>query len=128
MKRTRLNRISHSSRRKAELEADQLWSATVLATTNGKCAKCGRRGAQPAHIIPRRFKHHRHDPQNGIPLCHRCHQWADNGDPAAFHVWLAQNYPAKEALYVMRFKESGPVTATAIRENICLLKHGNGAK
>lgn len=123
MKRTRLNRLSQSTRRKVELAADRQWSAAVIATTKGRCAKCGRHGAQPAHIIPRRFKHHRHNLENGLPLCHRCHQWADNGDPVGFHAWLAAHYPAKAALYATRHRASGPVGVGELRERVCVLKH-----
>lgn len=128
MNRTRIRRVGTGDRRQLELSADRLWSATVLAEGKGKCLYCGkhpRTGAcHPAHIVPRRFKHLRHDPRNGISVCFACHRLIDNEGKQAFRDWLGRSYPAKAAMLDVRWMDSGPVTCAMLRDTITRLSGG----
>ena len=127
MNRTRLNRVSKSDRRQLELQADRLWSDIVLAEGAGKCLYCGKRprkgACHPAHIVPRRFKHLRHDVRNGISVCFTCHRLIDNEGQQEFRNWLSQNYPEKASMLAVRWLDAkaGPVTCSMLRDIITRL-------
>lgn len=60
----------------------KLW-AEVVKTRDGKCLKCGATEDLHAHhLISRRKKNVRYEPDNGITLCYRCHfYWWHSKDP-----------------------------------------------
>lgn len=73
-KRKPINKISKSAKRKAELEADDLWRDVIKARDGEWCVKCkSRKANQSHHIFTRSIKHLRHDLENGIALCSYCH-------------------------------------------------------
>ena len=117
MKRTRLKRQSPRETRRLELKADRLWALVILSFTGNRCAKCGRRGCQAAHILPRSHKHWRHHPKNGIPLCPRHHSEADQNQ-GEFHEWLLTTYPDRLAMLAYQREDRGPVKAWMLRERI----------
>lgn len=59
-------------------KADQLWSRTIRE--HGCCEACGSTWQlEAAHIIPRRFRATRWRRDNGLCLCHTCHQYFEAG-------------------------------------------------
>ena len=76
MKRARLNRVSKSPKRQAELKADALWKAFCLGRDGHICRVCGK-PANVVHHIWRKAKglyaKLRHVITNGISLCGGCH-------------------------------------------------------
>lgn len=108
MKRTPLTRhtpLARSGRlaprsarpaRQAQSKLDRLWQGWIAG--GQPCSKCGtRQHVSGHHLIPRRHLRYRHDPDNGIPLCHRpdgCHDWAHD-NPKEFDEWLKQAHPKR---------------------------------
>jgi hypothetical protein len=74
--------------------ADAHFSDCVRIRVNFTCEKCGiyipegeRKNAQCAHIIGRKHKSTRHDPDNALCLCGGCHsEFTD--DPLYFSRWV----------------------------------------
>jgi hypothetical protein len=121
MKRSPLRRQANTEKRRLELHADRLWALLILARAWNRCEHCHRPFCQAAHIIPRRHKHYRHHPDNGIALCPKCHTWADQHTPA-FREWLGYSYPLRHAMLARRHEVHGPVTAAMLTEKIAQLK------
>lgn len=55
-----------------ERRADKLFQMAVVAASP-QCYGCGATAIVAHHIIGRRFKSVRHDPANGLAVCHSCH-------------------------------------------------------
>ena len=69
-------------------KADKLFSK--LIRSRGKCEKCGNRHfLQTAHIISRKYGNTRHDSDNALCLCAKCHRWAHD-NPYAFGMWVKE--------------------------------------
>lgn len=73
---------------------DAHFSDCVRIRADYTCEHCGiyipegeRQNAQCAHIIGRKHKSVRHDPDNAICLCGKCHS-VFTDDPLAFARWL----------------------------------------
>lgn len=68
--------------------------AAILESTQGRCAGCGTAGGvQLHHRAPRGMGSARRvavgDPPNGVPLCVKCHVWAESYRTlAAGRGWL----------------------------------------
>jgi len=93
---------THSSK-----SCDGLWRRIVKAS--GRCAICGRSDRQlhAHHLITKTARFFRHNVENGICLCARCHV-AEKGDivggvrrisahgtPRFFQDWLKAKHPEK---------------------------------
>ena len=63
----------------------ELFRKSVKALRGDTCLRCVEEGAtvkypvEIHHVVHRGYKLLRYDPENGIPLCHMHHQWADTG-------------------------------------------------
>ena len=56
--------------------ADIKWSLEVR-NRDGECICCGRKDKlQAHHIVPREIKEYRHELNNGITLCPKCHRFS----------------------------------------------------
>ena len=60
----------------SERYLDGLWSRAIRAKAHGRCQLCGAPAEQAHHVVPRRKKVLRHDIENGVALCFRCHAYA----------------------------------------------------
>jgi 5-methylcytosine-specific restriction endonuclease McrA len=76
-------------------QADALWSQ-IIRLRAGRCESCGHVGAlEAAHVIPRRHRSVRWDPENGHALCRACHRrytlsekaWRDFIGPEWDRLW-----------------------------------------
>jgi hypothetical protein len=58
---------------------DTIWSKSILEAADYKCQYpgCKRVACDPHHIIPRRARATRNDPNNGIALCRLHHDWVE---------------------------------------------------
>ena len=121
MKRSRIKRQSTRPTRQLELTADRLWALLILARAGNRCQICHKPRCQAAHIIPRRYKHFRHDPRNGLALCPVCHSFVDSHKPL-FKEWLTMNNPAAVVLVQGKWVAKGPATAAMLAEKIEELK------
>ena len=84
-------------------KADVLWSQIIRLP--GKCAICGRTTSlQAHHLIHKSAVFFRHNLENGICLCARCHEYAystdkqpgavsAHGSPWAFEKWMQEHRP-----------------------------------
>ncbi len=93
MKRTPLKKASKIPRLKLRKKADTLWGELIKLRAGNRCEKCGRNGmVQSHHIWTRENLHMRHDPQNGVCLCPRCHTFdpkeSAHLNPENFRDWL----------------------------------------
>lgn len=61
-----------------EHQCDILWQRLMVKLWKGRCGICSStRGLAGHHLVKRRHMQFRHDPQNGILLCQRCHRDAE---------------------------------------------------
>ena len=80
-----------------ELKArDKEWSKKVREI--GYCLHCGRtENLNACHIIPREIRAFRHDLENGICLCAKCHkfsyQFSNHKNSFAFLLWFKEKFP-----------------------------------
>ena len=94
---------------KTSKHCDKLWSEMVRAA--GKCAICGRSDVQlhAHHLITRSARFFRHNLNNGMCLCPRCHEF-NIGDvvdgvrrisahqtPEFFREWMWAHLPEQAA-------------------------------
>lgn len=62
----------------ATREADRLFSI-LIRNRDQKCRRCSAEfGMQCCHIISRRYRSTRWDPENAIGMCYKCHAWQTN--------------------------------------------------
>jgi len=79
--------------REVEIQCDGVLSDVIMWLDGGTCQLCGgtfRMGGH--HIIRRNEKRVRHDPNNLILLCDKCHREAHN-DKDAFLEQLKEKFP-----------------------------------
>ena len=110
MKRTPIK--ARSPKKRKQGHCDTLYSQIVRS--RGFCELCGRTDAQLHchHLIARSATFFRHNLENGICLCSRCHIFNNgshasgeppsisaHGTPIAFNDWLRDNNPDKHAWY-----------------------------
>lgn len=85
--------------------ADRLWSLAVKSDWNYQCPICGKRGRNlnSHHLIPRQHEATRYSMENGICLCHDCHQFCPDQSPhqnaAGFLLWLELHQPEQHKWY-----------------------------
>ncbi len=78
---------------KSCIKADGLWRKVVRLKNGGRCIMCPQPVDEAHHLISCSHKAHRHNPQNGVPLCLECHGYA-HANPAKFKAWLKLTFPA----------------------------------
>ncbi len=93
---------------------DRLWQRLIKARARYRCELCGAESSQlhAHHLIPRQAVFFRHNLNNGVCLCPRCHtfnygQGSDNnqeaisahGTPWAFEDWLREHKPDQYAWF-----------------------------
>ena len=64
----------------------------VMERDNNTCVYCGDKAVDVHHIISRRYRKIRHDVDNGISLCRKCHIEAEK-HPAEFRGFIDNKYP-----------------------------------
>ena len=111
-----IRRRSNKPRRQLEAKLDKLWQTHVKSRAAGKCEKCG--GSWQAaghHMIKRAHKWHRHEAQNGVYLCGRCHAWAEES-PDACREWLKNHDKERYEYHMLRRHERsrGPVPISTL--------------
>lgn len=82
-------------------KADVAWS-THIRWRDGKCIVCGTdRNLQAHHLIHRGYRFFRHNPENGVALCPRCHRLSMTNSahlaPHVFEKWMRANRPEQFA-------------------------------
>lgn len=91
--------------------ADRLWSITVRADWNGKCAVCGKGPCDAHHLIPRANQATRYSLENGVALCSNHHQFCPDISPhqnaAGWMLWLRANQPLRHKWYVETVENGG---------------------
>lgn len=76
------------SQKSMKAECDRLWSKVIRG--HGSCERCGSTHyLQAAHIYSRRFVATRHDLNNGLCLCAKCHRW-NHDKPLDFAKWVEE--------------------------------------
>ena len=80
------------SRKSQVVRLDKLWSKAIIERDNQTCQRCFEFGDNPHHIIPRRYLTTRHDLNNGLTLCTKCHIFLAHGNPDSFIAWFCVNY------------------------------------
>jgi len=93
----------------------------ILNHFGNRCAICGSHGCQAAHIAPRRFKHLRHHPYNGIALCPDCHADFDGKDKQILLDWISLRHPERFRVYEMRHEVRGPVSLLDLQATVSFL-------
>lgn len=78
---------SKNARQKLIHSLDTIFSKLVRNHDANKCRKCGNSRVFCHHIFTRKYLGTRWLIQNGISLCHGCHQDAHT-DPLQFHAWV----------------------------------------
>jgi len=70
-------RTKQTAQRSLKKQADILWSQVIRLRAKNTCEWCGRQsGVMNAHhLFNRSILHMRHNPENGMCLCVRCHVW-----------------------------------------------------
>lgn len=78
MKRSRINPISKRDDRTMERKLDALWQKAVIARAKGRCEgpHCRSPATVAHHIVGRDNKVTRHNIDNGMAYCQKCHDWA----------------------------------------------------
>ncbi len=79
-RKTRPRRQSKGRKAEERREADKLWTALILrkypACHIKATPRCSSRAyLQAHHVISRRYRATRWDPQNGVGACRHCHYW-----------------------------------------------------
>ena len=70
-------------------QCDDLWSKKIKEKAGGRCEKCGSdKYVGSHHIIPRTNYALRHDLENGVALCRRCHLYWAHKDAVGFTEWI----------------------------------------
>lgn len=68
---------------------DDLWSKLIKKRAGNQCEKCGKtKYVQAHHIIPRTCYSLRHDKENGVALCRKCHLYWAHKDAIGFYQWI----------------------------------------
>ena len=99
------------AKRWSESKMQRLWSKTVLAVHNHRCAFCGQPGddnLECHHIIRRRKLLTRWDWKNGIALCHNCHKIAHE---MSGQIKISMQHPYWEYLFECEYLISKDVFA-----------------
>lgn len=84
-------------------DCDTVWRKIILALFDCRCAVCGKGDGQVHvhHLISRASHFFRHNVNNGIALCPRCHtfnpQLSAHAAPWAFDVWMQDHRPEQYA-------------------------------
>ncbi len=82
-------------------KADVAWSEHIR-WRDGRCIVCGTdRHLQAHHLIHRGHRFYRHNPENGVALCPRCHRLDMSNSahmaPHVFEKWMRENRPEQFA-------------------------------
>jgi hypothetical protein len=92
-------------------KADIEWAKAVKERDHYTCQRCGARhqgqGMHAAHMVSRRYKNTRHDPEAGITLCFGCHMWCHQNPHEAidfFRGWLGEEKYEALRLKAQRIK------------------------
>ena len=105
-----------SEQNKAMKRGDTLLAKIIKAKAGGKCQMCGDQGRNAHHIIPREQFATRHDPDNLIYLCFRCHKYSyptlscpdqvsAHKSSAGFIIKLMNLFPAKWSWVKKHYKD-----------------------
>jgi len=91
--------IRRKAKRKAKLhDADKWFSQWIRGRDGWACVRCGSPyRPQCAHLVSRRYRATRWNPQNATTLCSRCHvkfTW----DPLAWQDWCEERWPGRLGL------------------------------
>ncbi len=73
----------------AFLELNKLWREIIRLRDRGRCRRCGKPGSECAHIIAGRRPSLVWNPDNGVLLCWRCHDWGHD-QPLLWKVWARE--------------------------------------
>lgn len=80
------------ARKSLKRECDRLCREIVLRRAGHRCEWCGSPNKlQWAHILPRRYRHMVHEPDNALCLCVACHLFRWHKSPLEAAAWLVQH-------------------------------------
>lgn len=80
----------------AMLVADKAAGDYVRERDRNTCQKCAAQGNSLdwAHVLGRGARYVRHDPENALTLCRKCHEWSER-NRAAFNAWFDERWPGR---------------------------------
>lgn len=99
--------IRTSSRARRERELDATAKRLIIALDGAWCRRCGvsHRALECHHLITKRRKHLRYDPDNLVILCAECHDWWHSHSTRAERwEWAASALPADRIARLERKK------------------------
>lgn len=135
MKRSPLRKLSKHPAAEYSRQATKWWRECVRLIWKNRCALrgvpghvCAHYNGRPIleahHIIPKSVSEfHRHNPTNGIYLCPKAHDWAEN-ERKAFLETLKAVWPSMYAAYEENSanRRGGPFSSVYYREKTEELK------
>jgi len=72
-----------------ELQGLRAWREEVFLRAGNRCEKCkDPTYLDPHHVFGRRYKSIATDPDNGVALCHYCHNQYAHAHPEEFEAWI----------------------------------------
>ena len=84
-----------TERQKLIKELDAQTSKIVKKRDKGICQRCGRRGTETSHVVPRSNYYLRWNLNNLKWLCHRCHFFWWHKNPMAAWQWYQLEFPER---------------------------------
>jgi len=110
---------------KAEInKLDKLWREYIHARDFETCGVCNNPGNNAHHIVGRRNRTLRWDPENGIILCPLHHTFGRESahqDPLWFSEWFQTNYPDR---YIWLMKKRNVIDKNDFEYHKNLLTQG----
>ena len=98
-------------------QLDDLAREFCFARDGAKCQRCPSRKVQWCHIIGRRHKCVRWEPDNNLSLCAGCHMWWHEY-PSLSGPWFAKNWPERHEHITKLFNAGGKVDLKALLETM----------
>jgi hypothetical protein len=88
--------LRRKAKRKAKLrDADKLFSEYIRKRDGWACRSCGAPWRiQCAHIVSRRYRAVRWNPENALALCSKCHTFFTHR-PIEWETWVDTMYPGR---------------------------------
>jgi len=94
-------------------ELDDLARQKCFERDEHKCVRCGSPKVQWAHVIGRRHKCTRWEPDNALSLCAGCHMfWHEY--PTLSGDWFRKNWPDRHTKILALYNRGGKVDLEAL--------------
>jgi 5-methylcytosine-specific restriction endonuclease McrA len=102
------------SRARMVRQLDAAARQEVFERDHGVCVRCcdPRKAVQWSHVIGRRHKCTRWEPDNALSLCYSCHRWWHEY-PSLSGPWFAHTWPERQEHIVRLYNAGGKVDINA---------------